>query len=538
MQKQAPSVARILVAVGFTLSCFGLILFLWIAFGGPIPLKPESYRITAYFPEATQLAQESDVRIGGVSVGKVKSIELAPPEDRVNGNDTTEAVIEIEPEFAPISSDAKAILRQKTLLGETYVELTSGDEPDGHAAPVSLGSAANNSDATSQDVESIPEGGTLGISRTQDATEIDEIFNALDQQTRESFQRWMANSAVAVNGRGLDINDALGNLGPFVSDASDILSILRKQKVALKGLVRDTGTVFDALSERDGELAGVITGSNATFDALASEQDALAESFQIFPTFERESRLTLDRLDEFQRNTDPLVRDLIPVAHDLSPTLQSVRELSPHLKSLFQNLDPLITASKKGLPALAHFLNGLGPVLDELDPFLANLNPVLRYLRLQRASVVDFLVGPSAALSNSVSEPGSGDPAPRHYLRQLGYVSSETLSVWPHRLPTNRGNGYLQPGALNGFTSASSGIFPNFDCKNLDYPSDPVQPVTGAQEGSEEELKLGDPNTYGSSVNEGNPADAGFAPCVVAGGWQNVDPSLGNGRFPTLYPDP
>ena len=40
MQKQAPSIGRILIAVGFTLSCFGLILFLWIAFGGPIPLKP------------------------------------------------------------------------------------------------------------------------------------------------------------------------------------------------------------------------------------------------------------------------------------------------------------------------------------------------------------------------------------------------------------------------------------------------------------------------------------------------------------------
>ena len=41
MQKQAPSIGRILVAAGFTLSCFGLILFLWIAFGGPTPLKAE-----------------------------------------------------------------------------------------------------------------------------------------------------------------------------------------------------------------------------------------------------------------------------------------------------------------------------------------------------------------------------------------------------------------------------------------------------------------------------------------------------------------
>src|SRR5919106_4165714 len=140
MQKQAPSLGRILVAVGFALSCFGLILFLWIAFGGPIPLKPKSYQVTAYFPEATQLAQESDVRIAGVSVGKVKTIELAPEDQRVNGQDTTEATIEIEPQFAPINTDARAILRQKTLLGETYVELTSGTKPGDRGAPISLGS--------------------------------------------------------------------------------------------------------------------------------------------------------------------------------------------------------------------------------------------------------------------------------------------------------------------------------------------------------------------------------------------------------------
>src|SRR5918997_4867936 len=166
MQKQAPSIGRVLVAVGFTLSCFGLILFLWIAFGGPTPLKPESYRVTAYFPEATQLAQESDVRIGGVSVGKVKEIDLAPAEYRVDGKDTTEAVIEIEPEFAPISEDARAILRQKTLLGETFVELTSGTEPGEESAPVALGAAANVSDA--EQAESVPEGGTLGVGQTEE----------------------------------------------------------------------------------------------------------------------------------------------------------------------------------------------------------------------------------------------------------------------------------------------------------------------------------------------------------------------------------
>jgi len=111
MQKQAPSTGRILVAVGFALSCFALLLFLWVTFGGPVPFKPQSYRFTADFPEAITLQKEADVRVGGVSVGKVKSLELPP------GENATRAVIEIEPQYAPISSDAEAILRQKTLQG-------------------------------------------------------------------------------------------------------------------------------------------------------------------------------------------------------------------------------------------------------------------------------------------------------------------------------------------------------------------------------------------------------------------------------------
>ena len=53
--------------------------------------------------------------------------------------------------------------------------------------------------------------------------QIDEIFNALDEETRQSFQLWMKNAAIAIDGRGLDLNDAFGNLGPFSEDASDVL---------------------------------------------------------------------------------------------------------------------------------------------------------------------------------------------------------------------------------------------------------------------------------------------------------------------------
>ena len=363
MQKQAPSVGRILIAVGFTLSCFGLILFLWIAFGGPIPLKPESYRITAYFPEATQLALESDVRIGGVSVGKVKEINLAPPDQRVNGKDTTEAVIEIEPEFAPISSDASAILRQKTLLGETYVELTSGTEPSKQAAPVALGAAANVSDAESERIDSVPEGGTLGTSRTEEATQIDEIFNALDEETRLSFQRWQSNAATAIDGRGIDLNDSFGNLGPFLTDASEIIDLLGRQKRCAEGAgARHRRDVRGPDRARPGARRGDHRLATTPSRRSPHRTRRWRRSIQILPTFQRESRLTLERLDRFQVNARPLVQDLIPVARDLSPTLRSVRELSPHLRNLFIDLDELERVGADRAPGAAQaFLGGLAP---------------------------------------------------------------------------------------------------------------------------------------------------------------------------------
>jgi phospholipid/cholesterol/gamma-HCH transport system substrate-binding protein len=504
MQKSAPSIGRILVAVGFALSCFALLLFFWLAFGGPTPLKPQSYRFTADFPEATTLALESDVRIAGVTVGHVKSLELSPDAN------ATRAELEIEPEFAPISDDAKAILRQKTLLGEAYIELTPGTEPGRQSggAPVALGAASGATDAEAERVEAIPEGGHLASSRVQNATQIDEIFNALDEETRESFQRWQANAAVAIQDRGSDLNDSFGNLGPFLTDASEVLDILERQKVALRGVVRDTGETFEALTERDRELAGVITNSNDTFAALASEERALAETFQIFPTFQRETRATLERLDAFQANTRPLVRDLIPVARDISPTLRSVRRLSPPLRRLFRDLDALVKASKRGLPALRDFLGGLGPVFDNLDPFLANLNPVVRYLKAHGATVSDFLANPTAGISGSLPEV-PGQPGARHFLRNQLYTSSESLAVHPERLETNRGNGNMLPLTINSQLPASAGMpFPSFDCRNA-----------GGDVTAQNDPRVG-------------PA---FAPCVTA---PNFPSEFGGERAPNLFADP
>ena len=280
------------------------------------------------------------MRIGGVSVGKVKDLSLAPDsecqKDPTTCN-TTRATIEIDPQYAPISSDARAILRQKTLLGETYVELTTrqpgparpadrSERPRRRPSTIDVGQLSGG-DAP----QPIPEGGHLAQTQVQDQTQIDEIFQGFDKQTRAGVpvldaERRRSRSTAA----GLDLNDAFGNLGPFASDASDVLGTLRQPgAVAAHARPRHRRRLRRPHRPRPG--AGrrdrrAPTGPSARSPRRAR---ALSDTFKIFPTFENESRLTLDRLKGFAEDARPVFHDLRPVARDLSPTLRDVRRLAP-----------------------------------------------------------------------------------------------------------------------------------------------------------------------------------------------------------------
>src|SRR5918992_12007 len=434
MQTSVPSLSKILTMVVFALSCFGLLLFLWLSFGGAIPLKPEGYRVQVAFPEATTLATEADVRIAGVSVGKVRRLEVDGPRNR------TLATIELDREFAPLRSDTRAVLRQKTLLGETYVQLAPG-----------------------RSKEMVPEGGRLADAQVAETVQLDEIFDSLDPATRKAFRGWQQDLAKGVRGRGRDFNDALGTLPGFAADGADVLAVLDSQEEALQRLVKNTGVTFAALTENEQQLQTLITASKRTFDATASRDDALAETIRIFPTFLDESKATLARLETFSRDTRPLVQDLRPVARELRPTLADVRALAPDLERFFRDLDPLIEASKEGMPAAREVLRGAKPLLDQLHPFLGQLNPMLQFLELAQYQVSDFLSFGAGALADTTASPGGGTG---HYLRQFGPTGAESAAIYPERIKSNRGNTYVNPGGLFGPKGGDFMISGSSDCDN------------------------------------------------------------------------
>ena len=231
----------------------------------------------------------------------------------------------------------------------------------------------------------LADGGRLANAQVQPTVELDEIFTAFDPATRDAFRDWVKELSGAIkDGRGQDLNDAFGNFEGFAVDGAKLMQVLDEQDVAVHRLVRNTGQVFGAINERRGALRELIVNSKRTFEATASRDEALAETFAIFPTFLDESKATMARLEDFSRSTHPLVNDLKGPADDLGPTVRDLGDLAPDLERLFRDLGPLIRESRTGVPALetdaargraarrgaAHVLPGAQP-----DPVLLQLPP-------------------------------------------------------------------------------------------------------------------------------------------------------------------
>ncbi len=439
MQKQAPTTFQMATIIGFTLSCFGILLFLWVSFGGPTPLKARSYEVKVPFTEASLLAEQSDVRISGVSVGKVTAIDLG------QGKNLGRAVatIAIDPKYAPIPEDTRAILRAKTLLGETYVELTPGNPSSGD----------------------IQDGDVLPAAQVADSVQLDEIYRTFDAKTRVAFRSWMQEAAVGFEGRGADLNAAFGLLDPTFEQANKTLTTLDSQSEAVSRFIHNTGVVFSAISERQGQLQGLIRNTNTVFRTTADRSRDLQAFFVVLPTFLRESRTTLNRLDTFAANANPLVTQLRPAARELAPVLQSTARLAPHLENLFEGLGPVIDAAPTGFPALRRFLlSDLPPILGRIPSFFRQLNPLLDQLRIYRHEITSFL-GNGAAATNGISISPETDNAPANYLRTSVPLGPDSVASYPSRLRMNRNNAYFRQ---LGFNNLKSGLqsFQTYQCSS------------------------------------------------------------------------
>jgi phospholipid/cholesterol/gamma-HCH transport system substrate-binding protein len=438
MTKQRPSTLAMFTMLAFTASCVGLLIFLWLSFGGSLPFDAQGYRLSAEFSQATELAPDAAVTIAGVKVGHVVSVNL----DHRTGLER--AVLEIDHRYEPRPTDTRAILREKTLLGETYVELSAGD-PSG---------------------PKLHDGATLPQRQVQNTVQLDQILSAFDPKTRRAFETWMQQGGVALTNRGEAFNQALASLYPFATNVNRVLAVLRRQGAATRTLLSDGAQVFSALARSPDQVQGFVRNSNAVFSATAARDVALAQTIRDFPGFLRQGRTTIARISAFAGTTKGLVDELHPAARQLSPALVS---LTTKLRTLVQDVGPLTKASRNGLPAVRQFLTRSVPFLSALTPYLGNVIPVVNYLNDYRRDLAGFFA--NGAASTQASSSGL------HYLRITSPINPELLMPYSARPETNRTNPYLSPG---GYLKLIEGlpVFGSYLC--TDNPLPALSPSLGA----------------------------------------------------------
>jgi phospholipid/cholesterol/gamma-HCH transport system substrate-binding protein len=436
MQKRAPTLANILVIVLFALSCFGLLLFLWESFGGPVPLKPKGYRFTVVVSRSLALAEQSDVRISGVSVGHVISFATQP-----SGKD--DVTVEMNHKYAPISASDRMILRQKTLLGETYIELLP--QP-GRARP-------------------LPDGGRLPSGQVEPAVTLDDILASLEPRERSAFKAWQQTLAASYHGRGEQINADFAELEPFVESANKLVTLLASQEGAVRSVVHNTGVVFDALTERDNQFRGLIESGEQSFHALAQSSQQFAEAFRELPAFERSSTTTLRELDSLADRASPVLDQARGWERELAPLLRTVKSFTPDFNNLLTGLGPLTSASKKGLPTVRPTLHNTVPLLENVTPVLRNLDPFLQFAGDYIPEVQAFFANLTAATQAHDKNADFGESGPlQHYLRGLVTIGPEALAAFGQRIGVNRANPYFQTGGLSQLAGNALQSFSTAGC--------------------------------------------------------------------------
>jgi ABC-type transporter Mla subunit MlaD len=370
--------------------------------------------------------------------------------------------MEVSGKYAPIRRSMHAIIRQKTLLGETYVQLI----PEGNRGPY------------------LADGSQLPNGQIEPSVTLDDILAAFDPTTRRYFQIWMQSAAEGINGRGEQINADFAQLEPFVEHGNRLLTVLNQQEGAVRALVHNTGVVFNALASRDHQLEGLIVNGERTFHAAAEGSQAWAAAFQALPTFERNSTVALKEIDAFAVDAVPFLDRFRNTEVQLSALLSAAKPFAPELNGFLTSLEPLTRDAAVGLPDVKKSLDLTVPVLESLRPVLHNLDPFLQYTGEYLPEVQSFFANLTAASQfhgNNNNTPGG--PA-QHLLTSMNTLGPGSLALYPSKVGTARTNPYFHSGA---FRSLLSGL-PVFEANTCANSAPAVNPKGPTNETVNEEI--------------------------------------------------
>jgi phospholipid/cholesterol/gamma-HCH transport system substrate-binding protein len=296
------------------------------------------YRAT--FGDVTGLLPGNDVRIAGVNVGSVDSVEL--------GEDGLALVAFNVSDGREIPQSTIARLRYRNITGERYIALTQGE-----------GSA-----------EPLAEGATLPLAQTRNALDLTVLFNGF----RPLFQALDPES----------VNQA----------AFEIVQVLQGEGGTVESLVAKTASLTNTLADKDAVIGRVIdnmTAVLATVDDRSTElSDLIVQLRRLATGFAQDRAAIGGSLAGINELTNATAGLLIDVREPLRRDITELRQLATTLDDNKETIDGVLSR----LPAKLDLIVGTATYASQFNFFLCGLQVKLPNPEQDPFGLVDLLSGP------------------------------------------------------------------------------------------------------------------------------------------------
>ena len=162
-----------------------------------LPFVP-TYDLKANLPNAAQLVDGFEVRIGGARVGVISDIAAKRRDD---GTSYAQVTMKLDKQIEPLPEGSTLLVRPRSAVGLKYIELT----PGGRGGP---------------DLEP---GSTIPVRQVRTPVELDEFFGMFDDKARVGSRNSLDGYGGGLAGRGQDLNTAIAAFVPLVEDAEPVL---------------------------------------------------------------------------------------------------------------------------------------------------------------------------------------------------------------------------------------------------------------------------------------------------------------------------
>ncbi|MBB4662679.1 MlaD family protein [Conexibacter arvalis] len=384
---------RRLLAIGALV----LVVLVALVIGTGAVSDDDSYKIRAVFDNAGFLVPGEDVKVSGVVVGTIDSLDVTPDKKAV-------VVLEItDPAFRNFKRDARCSVRLQSLLGEKYVACEpTQPKPDGAPQAPPL-----------REIEDGPGEGQLllPVTNTHSAVDLDTVGNIMRLPEQQRFALILNEFGTGLAGNGEELRAVVRRAFPALDELDELIKILADQNRVLAKLAEDSDAALQPVAREADRISNFIDKAGITAEATAEEGDALERNFELFPRLLRELQPTMARFEEFSRAATPVFADLRVAAPSVNQIFEQLGPFSEAALPTFRTLGDASEITRRALIAARPVIQDIRGLARSTGPLARNLAVGLADLEQQRG--IDRFMGTVLGFAGAMN--GYDDVS--HYLR-------------------------------------------------------------------------------------------------------------------------